>query len=397
MKNKWKKVTIAFAAFAVVILISVFYFMNKDEASVRMDYVEFSQHMDKGQIEEAVISGEEVTFKLKNDNAVYVTDNPDYDSFKEKLLLSGAKVSEDAGGIDIFYIVMDIIFDIIFVGILVAAVYIFLVKFRGQFKVIKRVDASFDDIAGMDKLKTDMKQLAGLLKSPDEYRKKGVRQPKGVLLVGPPGNGKTLFARALAGEAGMNFIATKATDFQSMYMSIGPAKIKTLFKKARKSKPCIVFIDEFDGIGEARNYAGQAIDKENNRMITALLNELDGFEQNGDGILVIGATNEIDNLDPALIRPGRFDRKYRIDNPDNDTIIKLVDMYMSGREFESGEVKNAFIRFMKDRSCAEIETIINEALMAADRASSGCVRESDIREALHISHGDKIRHGDSVN
>lgn len=391
MKKNRKKIIIPIILLVVIILISIFFLLKKDKDFTHMEYLEFSQYMDKGRVEEAIIAGEEVTFKLKNDDAIYVTDNPDYDSFKEKLLLSGAKVSEDAGGIDIFYIVMDIIFDIIFVGILVAAVYIFLVKFRGQFKVVKRVEASFDDIAGMDKLKTDMKQLAGLLKSPDEYRKKGVRQPKGVLLVGPPGNGKTLFARALAGEAGMNFIATKATDFQSMYMSIGPAKIKTLFKKARRSRPCIIFIDEFDGIGEARNYAGQAIDKENNRMITALLNELDGFEQNGDGILVIGATNEIDNLDPALIRPGRFDRKYRIDNPDNDTIIRLVDMYMRGREFESGEVKNAFIRFMKDRSCAEIETIINEALMAADRASSGCVRESDIREALHISQGDRSR------
>jgi len=116
-----------------------------------------------------------------------------------------------------------------------------------------------------------------------------------------------LFARALAGEAKVNFIATKATDFQSAIMSIGPAKIKALFRKARANKPCIIFIDEFDGIGEKRNYAGTGIDKENNRIIAAMLNEMDGFTREG-GVMVIAATNNYKALDEALVRPGRFDK-----------------------------------------------------------------------------------------
>lgn len=167
-------------------------------------------------------------------------------------------------------------------------------------------------------------------------------------------------------------------------MSIGPSKIKALFKKARKSRPCIIFIDEFDGIGEARNYAGQAIDKENNRMITALLNELDGFEQNESGILVIGATNNITNLDAALIRSGRFDRKYKIDNPDILTINQLIDMYLGNRKLADTIPKEKLAACMKGRSCAQIETIINEALMAADRRNSDMINETDVNAALKI-------------
>lgn len=356
---------------------------NKDKGT-EIEYTEFAKYLENNQIEEAVIDGDKVYFILKKDiDTQYVTDNPDYDRFKEQLLLHGVAVTE-SNGVDIFYIVMDIVFDIIFVAMLVGAVIFFVFKLGRQFKVIRHVDASFDDIAGMDKLKTDMKQLVELLKSPENYKNQGIRQPKGVLLVGPPGNGKTLFARALAGEAGMNFIATKATDFQSMYMSIGPSKIKALFKKARKSRPCIIFIDEFDGIGEARNYAGQAIDKENNRMITALLNELDGFEQNGSGILVIGATNNITNLDAALIRSGRFDRKYKIDNPDIPTINQLINMYLGNRKLADTIPKEKLAAFMKGRSCAQIETIINEALMAADRRNSDTINEADVNAALQV-------------
>lgn len=382
MKKKRRIFILAIIVFAGIAALWIL--MSGDAKSTKMEYTKFAECLENGQVETAVIRGDEVLFTLTEDDDRYVTDNPDYDRFKEQLLLHGVDVTVENAGADIFYIVMDIVFDIIFVAILGGAVIFFVTKLGRQFKVIRNVDASFDDIAGMDKLKSDMKQLVALLRSPEEYKNQGIRQPKGVLLVGPPGNGKTLFARALAGEAGMNFIAAKATDFQSMYMSIGPSKIKALFKKARKSRPCIIFIDEFDGIGEARNYAGQAIDKENNRMITALLNELDGFEQNESGILVIGATNNITNLDPALIRAGRFDRKYKLNNPDMVTIKQLISMYLGNRKLADTISKEKLAEFMKGRSCAQIETIINEALMSADRRNSGTVNEDDINEALKV-------------
>ena len=160
----------------------------------------------------------------------------------------------------------------------------------------------------------------------------------------------------------MKFIATKGADFQSAMMSMGARKIKMLFKKARKNKPCIIFIDEFDGIGERRNYAGTGVDKENNRIITAMLNEMDGFNSE-DGILVIAATNSYSSLDPALIRPGRFDLKYNISNPDYNTRIKLIELYTKKRVLnEKLEVKKMADAF-DNLSSAAIESIINEASM----------------------------------
>lgn len=222
----------------------------------------------------------------------------------------------------------------------------------------------------MDDLKKEMLHAVDILKNSEEYRRKGIRPTKGIVLEGPRGNGKTLFAKALAEEAGVNFIATKGADFQSVFMSIGPRKIKQLFNKARRHKPCIVFIDEFDGIGERRNYAGSGIDKENNRMITAMLNEMDGF-QNEEGVLVIAATNSYDSLDGALVRPGRFDLKYTIPNPDEATRIKLINLYTRKKRLSADIPIEKLARSFNGLSCSAIETILNEAavVMIADGKS----------------------------
>ena len=218
----------------------------------------------------------------------------------------------------------------------------------------------------MDEIKKDMTSMVEILKNPAKSKTNGFRQPKGIILEGPPGNGKTLFARALAGEANINFIPSKGADFQSAFMSVGPNKIKALFKKARKNKPCIIFIDEFDSIGERRNYAGTGIDKENNRIITAMLNEMDGFE-NEDGVLVIGATNSYASLDGALIRPGRFDIKYNISNPDKQTIIDLINMYTSNKKLSEKINVESLARCFQGISCSAVETMCNEAALEAHR------------------------------
>ena len=213
-----------------------------------------------------------------------------------------------------------------------------------------------------------------------EYEKKGIRAPKGIILEGPPGNGKTLFAKALSGEANINFIATKGADFQSSMMSIGPRKIKTLFKKARKSKPCIIFIDEFDGIGERRNYAGTGVDKENNRIITAMLNEMDGFNSS-EGVLVIAATNSYASLDAALVRPGRFDRKYKVGNPTIEDISKLIDLYTKKKRLADTVNKEMLAKCFNGLSCAAIETILNEAATEVEIKNEAEITIEDIVSA----------------
>jgi cell division protease FtsH len=216
----------------------------------------------------------------------------------------------------------------------------------------------------MDELKRDMKQVVDVLKNPEEYKAKGIRQTKGIIFEGNPGNGKTLFAKALAEEMNVNFIATKGADFQSAMMSMGARKIKQLFKKAKRHKPCIIFIDEFDSIGERRNYAGTGVDKENNRIVTAMLNEMDGFDTQ-DGILVIAATNSYNSLDSALIRPGRFDLRYTIPNPDFETRIKLIDLYTKKKKLAEDINKEKLADSFETLSCSGVETLLNEAAMEA--------------------------------
>jgi len=323
-------------------------------------YKEFNDLFTEKKITTVTIKADKIEFQIEADNRKYYTDNPKTDGFKERLLLSGIEVKDNTEGEDGFAVVFDIIFDVVFIAIILIVVYKIFGEYFKSFKVIKHTGVKFEDIAGMDDLKRELMYAVDILKNSEDYRRKGIRPTKGIVLEGPPGNGKTLFAKALAEEAGVNFIATKGADFQSVFMSIGPRKIKQLFNKARRHKPCIIFIDEFDGIGERRNYAGTGIDKENNRMITAMLNEMDGFV-NEDGVLVIAATNSYDSLDAALVRPGRFDLKYTIPNPDQVTRVKLISLYTREKRL-SGDIRiESLAKSFDGLSCSAIETVLNEA------------------------------------
>ena len=232
----------------------------------------------------------------------------------------------------------------------------------------------------MDGVKEDMMFLADVLKNPQKYNQKGLRPVKGVILEGPPGNGKTLFARALAHETDVNFIATRGADFQSAMMSMGARKIRMLFSKASRRRPCIIFIDEFDSIGERRNYAGTGIDKENNRIITTMLNEMDGFSPN-NGLLVIAATNSYASLDPALIRPGRFDLKYTVGNPDYATRCRLVELYTKGKTLSAEVSKEALAQATDGLSCSAIEALLNEAQAVCQMTGSSDITQEHIAQA----------------
>lgn len=273
--------------------------------------------------------------------------------------------------------VLDLIFDVIFFGAVFFGLYKLLSYSKKTFKVVRHTGVKFSDIAGMQAVKQEMSYLVDILKNPKSYESKGIRQVKGVILEGIPGNGKTMFAKALAEEANVNFIATKGADFQGAVMSLSAVKVKMLFNKARRHRPCIIFIDEFDSIGEKRNYAGSGIDKENNRMLTTLLNEMDGFEASS-GILVIAATNSYSSLDPALVRPGRFDIKYSIGNPDSETRAQLIDIYSKGKSFTEDITKELLVGATDGLCCSGIETLLNEAaslsaMAKLDRINAACL------------------------
>lgn len=350
------------------------------EKGTYMAYEQFYKAVESREIESAVIDKDCVTFYKTGEETLYVTDNPEYEGFKELLLLSGVQVTNRMAEEDAFTKAVDTVFTVI----LLAAVWVIssraVKSYQNTFKVVRHTGVRFENIAGMHELKKEMTYAVDILKNPQKYMQKGIRPAKGIVLEGPPGNGKTLFAKALAEEAGVNFIATKGADFQSALMSLGPAKIKQLFKRARKCRPCIVFIDEFDGIGEKRNYAGSGIDKENNRIITAMLNEMDGFE-GGNGVMVVAATNSYKALDEALIRPGRFDLKYTVGNPDEQTRRELVEMYTKGKQLSGDVTKQWLVDCFQGMSCSAIEAILNEAAVDCNRLGQTAIEQKNIKEA----------------
>lgn len=376
MKKRIKIIIAAAVAFFIVIIL----FFTFDDKGEYVPYTKFVSEVENGKISEVVISGETVNFYLENEDQLYYTDNPDYDMFKAELMLKGIQVTNEDAAEETAAYITDILFNLLFIGIVAFALYKVLSSGKKNFEIVKHTNVTFADIAGMKKEKQDMLGVLDMMKNPDKYKQKGIRPIKGIILEGPPGNGKTLFAKALAQEAGVNFIATRGADFQSAIMSIGPAKVKALFKKAAKHKPCIIFIDEFDGIGEARNYAGVGIDKENNRMIISLLNEMDGFHSR-DGIMVIAATNSYASLDKALVRPGRFDRKYTISNPDTATRKELLQLYAKGLEFSSDLPIDKMAESMKGLSCSAIATIVNEAAIEASAKGTNVIDRDCIKEA----------------
>lgn len=353
------------------------YFGNKEE---KISYVDFWQCVEAGDLASVKFDGEKIHFTTKVSPEKFVTQNPNSPLLQEELMKRAIDVTVAKDETEIISLIFDVFFYLFFFGVIFIAFRKFISP--NTFKVVHKTGVKFDDVVGMDKLKRDMTQVMEIMKKPAEFAKKGIRMPKGILLEGEPGNGKTLFARALAGEAKINFIPAKATDFESMFMAIGPLKVKLLFKKARRRAPCIVFIDEFDGIGTVRNYSGSAIETENTRIVTALLNELDGFEAS-KGVLVIAATNSIKALDPALIRPGRFDAKLTVPYPDEEARKKLVEMYTRGKVPAAECTVEALAKLFNGYSCAKIESVLNGAALLAGQEGRSEFTLADVKLAAN--------------
>jgi ATP-dependent metalloprotease FtsH len=251
-----------------------------------------------------------------------------------------------------------------------------------NFEVIKNYDVKFNDVGGYEKIKDELRQSVDLLRNYGKYAKYNVRIPKGLILEGPPGNGKTLLAKSLAGEAGCGFIAVSGADFQEKYVGVGSSRIREMFDLAKKNEPCIIFIDEIDAVGRHRSGDGESSSSERDNTLNALLVELDGFKNN-TGVFVVGATNRIDLLDPALVRPGRIDKKIYIGIPDATTRREVIRIHIQGKPHDESIVLEDMVDTTDGLSCAQIENLLNEAMLYALRYNNTAFTYADVDVILN--------------
>ena len=241
----------------------------------------------------------------------------------------------------------------------------------------------FDDVAGEDEAKENLQEVVNYLHDPSKYQDIGASMPKGILLVGPPGTGKTMLAKAVAGEANVPFFSMSGSEFVEMFVGMGASKVRDLFDQAKEKAPCIVFIDEIDAIGQKRNSGNLGGNDEREQTLNQLLTEMDGFEGN-TGVIILAATNRPDSLDPALTRPGRFDRRVPVELPDLKGREEILKVHAKKVALAPGIDFNTVARMASGASGAELANIVNEAALRAVRAGRKSVTQADLEESIEV-------------
>jgi len=389
--NTDKKKLLVISVLCLVLVLAVYLFVNsyKDEKPKKISYTVFLNHAKKGQVREITLNDSPIlTGKLK-DGTEFVTDNPRSENFKEEMLLYNVNVVESSD--------MDLVDRIIPLILMLGAIgmVIYLVK-NGSKQAEKEMEnmanvdvvdtlsnkVTFNDIAGNEEAKESLKELVDFIKDPEKYSSYGARLPRGVLLYGPPGTGKTLLAKALASEAGVPFYAASGSDFVQVYAGLGASRIRGLFKKAKQSGKSVIFIDEIDALGKARKGGNSHMgSEEGDRTLNALLTEMSGFKEN-EGIIVLAATNRIDTLDEALLRPGRFDRQIEVGLPDKNGRLAILKIHSKNKPLSKEVDLERIARETVYFSGAQLENMMNEAAMIAARNKDKLITMEHIEKAF---------------
>lgn len=253
-------------------------------------------------------------------------------------------------------------------------------KSRAKIFIDNKPKVTFNDVAGIDEIKEEVKEVVNFLRNPKKYQKLGARIPKGILLAGPPGTGKTLLAKAIAGEAGVPFLSVSGSEFVEMFVGVGASRVRDLFEQAKKNAPCIIFIDEIDAVGRKRGVGIGGGHDEREQTLNQLLVEMDGFESK-DGIIVIAATNRPDILDPALLRPGRFDRQIMVPLPDVKGRLEILKIHAKNKPLAPDVDLEVIAKSTPGFSGADLENLLNEAALIAAKKDKDKIDMEDLEEA----------------
>lgn len=252
---------------------------------------------------------------------------------------------------------------------------------RARFQMEAKTGVQFDDVAGIEEAKEELQEVVSFLKNPEKFTAIGAKIPRGVLLVGPPGTGKTLLAKAIAGEAAVPFFSISGSEFVEMFVGVGASRVRDLFKKAKENAPCIVFIDEIDAVGRQRGTGIGGGNDEREQTLNQLLTEMDGFEGNS-GVIVIAATNRVDVLDMALLRPGRFDRQVIVDLPTYSGRLEILKVHARNKKIADEVSMEAIARRTPGFSGAELANLLNEAAILTARRRKDAITMADVEDAI---------------
>ena len=392
MKNISKNVVLwIIIGLLLIVLFNLFQGSSSTNNSSKISFSDFIAATESGTVAEVNISGDSITGFL-NDGRAFNTFTPNYPNLVDKLNQYGVKITAEPADRSMHPLLSVLLSW--FPMLLLIGVWIFFMRQmqsgggkamgfgKSKAKLLNEAvgKVTFDDVAGIDEAKQELEEVVEFLKDPQKFSRLGGKIPRGALLVGPPGTGKTLLARAIAGEANVPFFSISGSDFVEMFVGVGASRVRDMFDQGKKNAPCIVFIDEIDAVGRHRGAGLGGGNDEREQTLNQLLVEMDGFEANA-GVIIIAATNRPDVLDPALLRPGRFDRQITVSNPDvmgRDKILKVhIKKIKVSPKFDSKIIARGTPGF----SGADLANLVNEAALLAARKNKRMVTLEDFESA----------------
>ncbi len=384
---------IAFWVVLFLLILALFNLFSGGQSTMTtrsINYSDFVERVEDNEVSSVTLDGERILFR-GSDGQDYTTIRPDGADITDKLIDNGvtvnAKPQEQSGFQTILMTFLPFL--------LLIGVWIYFMnrmqgggkggamgfgKSKAKLLTEKHGRVTFDDVAGIDEAKEELEEIVEFLRNPQKFSRLGGKIPKGALLVGPPGTGKTLLARAIAGEAGVPFFTISGSDFVEMFVGVGASRVRDMFEQAKKNAPCIVFIDEIDAVGRSRGVGYGGGNDEREQTLNQLLVEMDGFEAN-EGIIIVAATNRPDVLDPALLRPGRFDRQVQVPNPDVRGRDKILGVHSRKVPLGPDVDLRIIARGTPGFSGADLANLVNEAALMAARVGRRFVTMEDFENA----------------